>query len=476
MIKAKNIFILSFIFLFLPAFVLYIGATSFIRLFNFVLPVTLLLAIFIKPKNIINNFIFLFDKSPMIYLLMFFAWTVFVSFLAVITGYYSITSFLIYCVIQLFFRIFLVYSFPIIAVPRFINIKFIIKMFFIAYTCIFILGIIEFISAITNMTFITDIIHIISNIQDADRMIISGESNLLRIRSVFSEPGELGQFIAINMPIIYTIIRTKCKIFNNSLLNRVIKTTIIPLMLINLLLTQSPIYILISAIVTIIFFLKDIRNFIIKYRYFCISMFVIIIVGILIIQSTIDIEKTPLIRIIKVVSIFNSFTIEKLILADYSLATRVTNYINQFILFLHHPIFGIGFGNNEHILIAQLNNSPVPLTQEIYVKMATTNRVLINTNVMYLLLHQTGLIGYVLYVIFMLKTSKLFKNAKKYFTGIERMFLDGLSKTIICILLISSIYNITIFHTYLWVFAGLAGSVLLIIRKKGIIDERETKI
>lgn len=474
MFKVKNIFLLSLIFFFLPACVLYLGQSSFIRLFNIILPVTLLFAIIIKPDAYFRNMEFLFKRAPMVYLLIFLGWCIFVSLLAVMNGYYSITSFFVYCIIQLFFRIFVVYSFPIIAIPSFFNLKYLIKIFFAAYIIIFILGIVEFISAVFHLEFITNIIHIISNIiSDEKAIVISGESNLARVRSVFDEPGGLGQFIAINMPIIYTLAREKYKIFNNNLLNVLTQKTIIPLMLINLLLTQSPIYIVISTIITIAFYFREIKKLLYKHKFIIIFVFLFILFTLLFLQSFIDIEKTPLIRIIKVLSIFNNFSIEKLISADYSLATRIINYANQFIIFLNYPIFGIGFGNNEHILIHYLNNSPLTLTQEICLKIATTNRILINSNVMYLLLHQTGLIGYLLYVIFMIKTINICKKYKNYFIDIEQAFIESLQKTLICILIISSVYNITIFHQYLWFYAGLSCSILIIFKhKRYFIDRR----
>lgn len=476
-LKTLSFFIICcpLIFLFLPAFVLYINSINFIRFFNFILPIGLFLAFILKPKAILNNFIFLSKKSPMIYLLLFLTWCIIASLFALLSGYYSLTSFFIYCVIQMIFRIFLIYSFPIIIVPNFFNLKFIIKIFFIAYIIIFILGILEFVSAVANLTFVTNMIHFLSNIQPEDRMIISGESGLLRIRSLFDEPGSLGQFIAINMPIIYSFVRERIQIFENKRINLLIHQFIIPLMLINLILTQSPIYILISMIVTLLFFIKNIKNFLIKQKLIIFLAIVIIFISIFLLHNLIDVEKTPLYRIIRVISVFNNFSIENLIIADYSLATRIINYINQFIIFIHHPILGIGFGNNEHILFQQLKNSPVPLTQEIYIKMATTNRVLINTNVMYLLLHQTGIVGYLLYVIFILKTLKIFKLAKKYFSAVEKIFIDAMSKTIVCMLILSSVYNIGIFYVYLWFYLGLACSVLLIV-KKGNINERKIRI
>lgn len=465
MLKLKNLYLIPIIFLFLPACILYIGSNQYIRLNVIIVPLFILLGLVLNYKSLLGYLKFLYNKSPVAYLLIFLGWCIFVSLLAVIFHYYSFLSFSIYCVLQILFRIILIFIFPLVIIPAFFSLRDIIKIIYGIYIIIFIVGFIEFFAALFHIEPITNLLYIISNIRPEEKAVVIASSGLPRIRSVLTEPGEFGQFLAFNMPIIYGLSLSKFKIFDDAILNMVAKKTMIPLMWISIILIQSPIYTVICLIVTLIIFAKDIIKLLIKHKWIFISLFLFIVMTTALLFSFIDVEKTPLYRIIKVVSIFEDFTIEQLIFADVSLGARIDSYINQFLIFLKHPIFGIGFGNNEHIVLHQLLNSPVPHTKEITLKMQD-KRILLNTNVMYLLLHQTGIIGYGLYCLFMVKTFLLLHKISKYFSGIEYHFVESLGQTIICLLAISSIYNIAIFSQFLWFNLGLACAIYIIAKKK----------
>lgn len=163
------------------------------------------------------------------------------------------------------------------------------------------------------------------------------------------------------------------------------------------------------------------------------------------------------------ISVLGTFDIFEIIFADQSLGTRIVNNINQFVLFLKHPVFGIGFGNNGRLLVEQFMNSPIVLTPEMNIQLQkATSSMVVTSNAMYYFLHQTGLIGFALYCLFMTKCIKYLDKVKKYFYGIEFLFVDGLRKSLMCMFLISILYNQNFFDQYVFFLTSISCAIVVI--------------
>lgn len=469
LLNIKSVAYIPLILLFLPAFCFFIGTNSYFPYLIVLCPITFIFIILSNKIIIYKHLKYLYKYTPFKYFIYLYLWLVFSGLIAVISGYYSLFRFLYAVIFGFIFRSVLIYLYPGTIIPKILSLKSIIRFFMFAYLLIFIWGLIEFIGALLNIEIINILVSFLSNIRgDEKSIIIESYSGIPRIRSVFMEPGTFGRFIAINMPIIYQLALCKFKIFQNKNINFFIKKSIIPLMWICLILTQSPIYLVICAIITMIFFHKQILFLIFRAKKILITITILSIILILMLNYLkFDISKSFLTRIISVIEIIPKIDIETLILVEPSLATRVVNNINQFLLFLKHPIFGIGFLNNGPILINQLENSPIPLTPEMYIIIQNAkNSIPITTNALYLLLFQTGIIGFSIYCLFMLKSIFALKKILHYFSGIEYCYISALKNTIITIFALSIIYNQGFVDEYLFFITGLVCSIVIIAHKK----------
>ena len=469
MLNIKSVAYIPLILLFLPAFCFFIGTNSFFPYVIVLCPIAFIFIILSNKIIIYKHFKYLYKHTPFKYFIYLYLWLIFSGLIAVISGYYSLFRFLYAIIFGFMFRSVLIYLYPGTIIPKILSLKSIIRFFIFAYLLIFIWGLIEFIGALFNIEIINSIVSFLSNIRgDENSIILESYSGIPRIRSVFMEPGTFGRFIAINMPIIYQLALCKFKIFQDKNINFIIKKSIIPLMLVCLILTQSPIYLVICTIITLILFYKQILYMIFKTKKILITIIILSIILILILnQLEFDISKSFLTRIISVIEIIPKMDIETLIFVEPSLATRVVNNINQFLLFLKHPIFGVGFFNNGPILIKQLEHSPIPLTPEMYsIVQNATNSIPITTNALYLLLFQTGIIGFYLYCLFMLKSIFALKKNLHYFSGIEYCYINALKNTITTMFALSIIYNQGFVDEYLFFITGLVGSIIIIVHKK----------
>lgn len=474
MIKLKQIVYYNFILYFLPAFCFFIGDSYFpwALITGIALEV---LYITYNGRKIVPYMIYLYNKTAFKYLILLYCWILITGFIAVFLGYYSLNRFLMAAFIGFAFRCLTVYLYPIIfirtesAMLKFIDLYY--KMLFV----IFILGFVEFVGVKYNISFIQTLIHFLSNIRDeANSVIIEANSNMARIRSVFMEPGALAKFIVINFPLIYKLLDPNFYQGKNSVFKNFYKKSIVVMSWICLFLAQSPIYLLMGGIVTILYFGKSILK---KLKVLFLFLILIIFFIAILLMGDFDFSKTFLIRIIKVYEILTNFSFDAFILLEPSLAARVINYINEFHVFLKHPIMGIGFGNAGTILIEQFINSPVPLTIELIQKINTNSRTF-TSNTFYLLLFQTGIVGAVLYYIFAIKSLLILNKIKVFFYGNMQIFMDGLKKVILITIILSVIYNQGLVDILAFIHLGLCIAFWQIYKnskEKEIIYKNENK-
>lgn len=466
MLNITRLISLPLILYFLPAFVFFLGEKSFFPYLIILVPIALFLICYIEKNRLVRYFSFLYKHTPFKYFIYFYIWAIISGVVALICGYYSFSRFFSFVFIGFILRALLIYIYPQVVIPRYVSLKSLIKIFAAAYVLIFLWGILEFIGAYFHISVINDIVAFISNIRGSQySVIIDQHSNFPRVRSVCMEPGTYGLFIAVNLPIIFHFAISKLKIFKHKIINIFVKKSILPLALINLLLTQSPIYLVICTIVSILFFIKPLILFLKKHSK--IILFLLIVMLFLVTFErdilTSFLPQKFFSRIIKFFSDLISFNPERIIYSDSSLGTRIVNNLNQFVLFLKHPIFGIGFGNNGNLLIQQFLNSPVSLTPEMELHLQRGDASLIvTTNAIYYLLHKTGIVGFALYCLFMVKCIIYSAKAKIYFDGIEKVFVSALNKSLITIFSISILYNQNFMDQYLFFLTALVSSIIVI--------------
>ncbi len=464
MINIKYFTLLPFIFIFLPSFVLFLSETTFFPLSIIVIFLSISILLLKSPTKIIRQIYYLYKKTPFKYLVYLYVYILISGLCAVTVGYYSFSRFIIVAVILVIFRIFLFAIYPSLVFPKCITFNNIIKFFMIAYLTILLVGFIEFVGVYFNIDIIQNFISFFSNIRDKDlSIIIETRSGLPRIRSFFMEPAAFAKFLTINLPMIYNLTRSRYAVFKNKLFNNLTKKYMVIMVWISLVLTQSPIFLILALFITIIYFYKNIIIFLQKTCIF-ITVLLTIFVGTLIFTfvMSLDLSQTYLIRILNVIEIIPKFTLDTIILVEPSLATRIINYINQFTLFLKHPLLGVGFGNTGWILIQHYLTSNIPLTIEMQINLQNATKTLtITSNAMYLLLYQTGIIGFALYCLFMIRIHNILNKVKNRFHGIQYDFILGLLKIILTIFIISLIYTQGFVDEYLFFICGISLAIIL---------------
>lgn len=466
MLNIKRLITLPLILYFLPAFVFFIGEKSFFPYLIVIVPIALFFILISNKNKMFQQISFLYKHTPFKYFIFLYVWSIITGVVAVCCGYYTFARFFSFVIVGFILRALFVYFYPQVVIPRYFSLKSLIKLFTVAYLFIFLWGIFEFIGAYFHIDFINSLISILSNIRGNEySIIIEQNSNIPRIRSVCMEPGTLGLFIAVNLPIIFHFSLSKFKIFQNSLINMLAKKTLVPLAVVCLFLSQSPIYFIICLLISLCFFMKPIIKFL-KLHYKSILIFFIVLMTMITFFQDFLVSVLPqkfFFRIIKFFNDFFSFNAEKIIFSDPSLGTRIVNNLNQFVLFMKHPIFGIGFGNNGNLLIEQFLHSPVTLPPEMELHLQRgDSSLIITTNAMYYFLHKTGFIGFLLYCVFMVKCIIYSRKLTEYFYGIEKIFVVALNKSLTIMFIISILYNQSFMDQYLFFLTALVGSIITI--------------
>lgn len=453
--------IITLILYFFTAFVFFIGDSSYFPIVILIIPFELFILLLLYKENFFKRIIFLYKFTPVKYFFLLFIWIIITGILAVLSGYYSISRFLYAAVLGAILRIIFVFLYPTFVIPKIISMRTVIKIFIGTIFFIILWGGVELIGSYFDISIINTLVHVLSNIRDTDiSVIIEAHSGIPRIRSVFMEPGVYASFLTINLPIIFKFGFSKYKIFKNGIINLLVKNSIIPLTIISLILTQSPIYFIFASITILFIYYKKIYIIIKKYslKFILISIVSLFVLALIIPIVLNNIENSFLIRIVNVIQVFGGkFDLSSLIEAEGSLATRIVNYIIQFIIFLKHPIFGIGFGNNGYMLINAFRSAPIPLTGEMYcILQDSTSSITVTTNAFYLLLHQTGLVGFGLYAIFMVKIIQQMGKIQIFKDNVISAFALSLRSSIIVLFALSIIYNQGFVSNILFLYTSIA--------------------
>ena len=411
-----------------------------------VLPLLYAFSIFYIIKNTKKLFGFVKLKSARL-LIYFIIWT-FLSFLYnFIFTHADILRFL-YSVFCTYIPSCIICVFIGTVAARYFSVRSLLKLINIAMSIILIFGFIEFIFTINNLGIIYKIISFTSGFDTTEAVIGKG---LPRIRSFFSEPSHYAWFLVCNIPLFYSMKASKIKFFNNQILN-IFQRFIYPLIIISLFMTQSPINIIIGLIVLILCEKKSIV-FLIKSG---IGILALAVIMCIIPNINID-NYGPIKRVVTTIQSFHEFNI--LIEQEQSLATRLVNYTNMFILFLKNFVFGLGCGQLGVHMQSQLLNSPLPLTPEIIYGLIFSNKSGGNPSIFFKVAMDTGIVGLILFYSSIILSALKIRKTIILPPEINYEIIVGL-KHLFGVFILLSFYDSAITCFYFWILFGIYNFIL----------------
>lgn len=466
----KLLFIIILILFFLNSFCFGIG-NFFIAVFIPFMLLLITILLIADGKGVLKKIIRAYKHTPVKYFIWFFCWSIITIIVSIVTKNFSFEGFITGFVGGLLLSVLAPYILVSYGVKRILSLKNIIKFLLIMFFAIFLLGIVDFIAFYFHIKCLESLVGFLINrrsiIFNADFSKV-GTWGFARVQSIFEEPSYLAYFILISSPILYKLCLSKNKIFDNKLMDLFLKRSTIVLALLDLILTQSPIFLVFAGIVLFVFLIhKGIKINFSKFLLQISFVMAIIILFIFISNNFYDylpmfnlnLENTYIIRIIKTINNMNSLNL--LIIVEPSLATRIICYINTFIIGMKNFIFGVGYGNLGHIIRAQLMNSPVPLTQELINNYIQKDMSAPPSAIFYRIFAETGLIGVLLFYNFLFQNIKFIDKIKTSFSLLEQELLIGL-KYYVYFLMIFSFYASNINSVFIFIYLGLISGMILI--------------
>ena len=280
--------------------------------------------------------------------------------------------------------------------------------------------------------------------------------SLPRIQSVFAEPSHYAWFLTCNIPIVMKIFESKYKIFKNNFVNILYKKSLMPLLFLSILLTQSPINLVFSIIIVVVY--KIITSKVSIKHLLLISLVVLFFtISIMFLFKNINISETFMNRILLSVQVL--MDLNKLIIVEPSLATRLISYINMGIIGLKHSILGVGWGNLTVEFVHQLKITNTPLTPELRGTLLAIKPVC-NPSIFFKVFAETGFIGTMIFLSIFVNIFKTLQILSKFLTGIEKDYVEGVKLALIayCVLIF---YDSQLYCHYFWFLFGTISGVYL---------------
>lgn len=454
MFNLKSILLIPFCFMFLPAFSFFIGTTN-IKVHYVLTIILFFLYVLLCFKTFYKDLVMLIRHTAFKYLMYFVLWCFFSGLFLLIFGKYPLPRYFYYFIFYLLVTMIIPLLYVSLIICKYFKTIFIIKCLLLIYFFVGLVGIIDAIGRFFSVNVLLNMISFISNARYLTGLhTISLYAN--RIHGLFEEPGWLAGFIVINLPVIYGLCNSKFRIFDNLIINKFIKKVLPFLMWINIFLTQSPIWLVFALILTLFYYYKKIISFIAKHALFIISTCMALIISIMIVSRQIDVSETYINRIIIVIQTL--MDVDKFVLLEPSLASRVCSYVNSFRLFLDYPITGIGLGNSKYYIADYFLTSPIPLTIENITKLnlsyLTGKVTAFNSSLLWEYLSELGLIGCLIFYSFLYKLIKQLKHISLRYKNIIYIFIQSIAQSIMAIALVS-FYDISSLFIHIWIIFGI---------------------
>lgn len=436
---------------------------------NVVLPYSLILIfitffilLFTNGKYFFNQIVECFKYTPLKYLLYFTIYCTFSAFITLNVDVAICSSLRLFRDICLF--VIPISLFPILIFPKFINFEKIFRFLFICFISLVLIGIFDYI-----IQCICPDLHILfRHLTNAN---VTGQYDTVWVRAVsfFGEPSLFASFLFIFLPLPYFLMKKSIKLSKNPKKNLLFKRSIIIITWIALLLTKSPIYILVSILYTLIYFNIKILVFIKKH-------IILLMVSLLLLVPLLtgqffkgnSISEKVFYRTINIVKCVNN--VSDLINAEISFGTRVSTVINTVDAWTNYPILGTGYANGKDVMYNQILNSKVPVTPEM-MNTITEHGGMTIPDIFFMLLLWTGIIGIFLFYLYLIYSVILIFKIRKYY---DDRFADYL--TIIGLVginfIINSFYWSLITDTIMWFIFGLICSIILKTKHQLVIYKR----
>lgn len=397
----------------------------------------------IKYKKCLSDIIIFFKNPTIKILLLWIIWCFFSGLINCILGSYKWNRFLFYFIYHIMLSVIPCYLGFILIHKN--SIQDICRFYYKYVFWMLILGVINYIFIHSGITFLQTFFDVY--LVNTRSLFEENFLNLTRTKSVFVEPSFFADFICFNLPLIYEFSKNQFKIIKSPLLNIILKKGMVILAWLMIIATKSPIFLIFSILVTIIYFFITSKKYF-KLIFIFLTSFILLIATIIL--PNINFHGTYIERIINVVENISDF--KAFIYVESSLATRIVSICNQFILALKNPIIGIGYGNITTHIANQLYESPLPLTPQLITSLRMEG--VANIFLFWTILCETGFIGITLLYTYFITTIKKGIKLLKVLTGYEKAFISS------CIFMLT--YQIIIF-LYDGEFAGCFSFILGII-------------
>ena len=447
--KKLNFFILlPMVFLFIPSMYISMGIPVYDIIIGLVI---LCLLISNKNKELLKQIVSYKKYNFIKILYLYILWVLLSGFILIIMGKYNLVYALYAIFILFLYNNMLWFFYPSLIFPRFFSLKQLIKSILIGIYIICLYGLLVYFFDCIGLSFFKPFHNIIVNRGFFDAMNINSGKFVNRVFSVFEEPGYLGGFLVINLPIIYSTILSKYKILKNKKFNFFFKKSYLPLVILVIIMTKSPIWLIFFILVTFVYFFKKIF---LKYliKFLLIVMFILL--PIVIIFKNVDISTTYLSRISNTISTFSDMNL--FVLKEPSLANRILSYIVRVKIFEEYPITGIGYKNTEYHAKDFFYKLNMPLTQETQINLFNASpKMGMNGAIFWNFLSDTGIIGTFFYYLFLIVLIKKANTISKQLpVGLEQTFLIALKKVYLTILCLS-FYDLRPNFHYFWFLFGI---------------------
>lgn len=475
----KNfLIILAFCFIILQDCAILVGS-QLLYISSILVILTLVIFLLINNRETIKNIKELYKKTPFKYLIWFVGWMLITSFFH---GGFGTAFYII-------FRVILIYCLAVvpaslfggIAIPKTLSYKRTFNIFLFSYIAILIYGVIDYICRIflASKPPLYNILCSRNYFAHLRGLAVNITGDLLdRASSIFFEPSFFSTFIFVFIPMVYVLVKSEFLIIKNKFLNTLFIIMLVVLSWICMFFTKSPIYIILTILYTIIFFIVDYK-YILKKIYIFIPVLILILLGssitIKTAMSSNAIQTNPIIqRINKTSESFGS--LDKLVIKEESLATRVISTINTYQAATKVPLFGCGYGNSSEIMYRQYLQTKTPLTLELIEKGIYAPKSGPSPNIFWSLLLQTGFVGVFILYTFFIKTIIYSFKIRNFFKGINKILLLSLNYFAINYVIISFYWSIDS-YPMMWFIFGILCSYILIYKKMmqikqiNIIDE-----
>ncbi|MBR6126972.1 hypothetical protein IKQ21_04730, partial [bacterium] len=328
-----------------------------------------------------------------------------------------------------------------------------------------ILGLFQYLIFAFHLDFLnTFLFDIITNARFSLYTELAANMERLRIFSVFNEPGVLGKFIFLMMPLVFHLSYSKYKLLQNKSANFIIKKSFIPLMILVLIMTQSGFWVPICTAEFLFFIFrfnlinirKNIFIFVPIIVFFLISI-VYISVEYLLLQSFEDTSVVS--RIFVVISHITS--LDGLVKYEPSLAGRIITIIIQMKIFMKNIFFGIGFANVYCGAKTVIDSANIPVTLEILSSYYSMPGKMagIGQSPIFTLLAETGIFGALFFIIFEITNIVSIYKISKKIEGLNKVFVTGLFECLICLFLLC-FYTSYLDAIVFWLLFGLSLTVI----------------